>query len=86
MSCNWSDLWFWAEDAGPGPRAGPGWYPILQCWKLDDGFFPGGAFWTGREWGAGGALIPTGITHWAPCCCENVEAARDMAYRHDPEP
>ncbi len=66
-------------ESDPDMSLEPGWYPILICWDLAEGFFPGAAEWSGSEWKSGDP-----VSHYWPSKFDDASAAKEFAYKQDP--
>lgn len=55
-----------------------GWYPVLLCWSIREGFFPSSAFWNGNKFNEGAA------SHFINKIFISSNEAEDYAYKNDP--
>lgn len=63
----------------------PGWYAILYCWEIDEGFFTGAGYWDGKrwQWPHDNPSEPPVVNHAGPF--ENKQAAEGWAEENDPD-
>lgn len=54
-----------------------GWYPVLQCFEIEEGFIPRAAYFTGKKWSIRWivAYINTKVS--------SAEEAEEIAYDND---
>jgi hypothetical protein len=68
------------KDSRDEPPSAEGWYPVMICWEVEEGFFPGSAWFDGKRWDTTEPVILHG-----PSPCASAEAAREWACAHDIE-
>jgi hypothetical protein len=56
-----------------------GWYATLHCWDIEEGMFPGAAYWEGDRFDTD---LP--ITAFIDHVFETEQAADDAAWENDP--
>lgn len=63
-------------DRGPEIK---GWYATLHCWEVQEGFFPGSAFWNGEKF-----TNDLPISNWVDNVFLSKEEAGEYAVKNDP--
>jgi hypothetical protein len=55
-----------------------GWWPVLRCWDVEEGHFPGGEYWDGSQWSA------RAVVSWIDQPCSSKDGAAALAEINDP--
>lgn len=56
-----------------------GWYAVSYCWEIEEGVFPGAAYWDGTKWNRKFPIT----AYYGPF--QDDDSAEEWAYDHDLE-